>query len=193
MKVSLNWIKDYVKLPEDMDLTRLAYDLTMSTVEVEGAEDLAKRFEHMLVGVVTEVCPHPNADKLRICKTDIGGGDIREIVCGGTNLTAGMRVAVACPGALCRWHGEGEPVEIKEIQAAGRQELRHDLRRRRKSVWGICSPPTRRPTFWISAPLTYPPARSHCRRAGSPRHHSGDRQQVHDQPPRPVGPLRSGP
>ena len=57
MKVSLNWIKDYVKLPEDMDLTRLAYDLTMSTVEVEGAEDLAKRFEHMLVGVVTEVCP----------------------------------------------------------------------------------------------------------------------------------------
>ena len=88
MKVSLNWIKDYVKLPEDMDLTRLAYDLTMSTVEVEGAEDLAKRFEHMLVGVVTEVCPHPNADKLRICKTDIGGGDIREIVCGGTNLTA---------------------------------------------------------------------------------------------------------
>ena len=39
MKVSLNWIKDYVKLPEDMDLTRLAYDLTMSTVEVEGAED----------------------------------------------------------------------------------------------------------------------------------------------------------
>ncbi|MFR6086268.1 MAG: hypothetical protein ACLUIX_02895 [Oscillospiraceae bacterium] len=36
MKVSLNWIKDYVKLPEDMDLTRLAYDLTMSTVEVEG-------------------------------------------------------------------------------------------------------------------------------------------------------------
>lgn len=119
MKVSLNWIKDYVKLPEDMDLTRLAYDLTMSTVEVEGAEDLAKRFEHMLVGVVTEVCPHPNADKLRICKTDIGGGDIREIVCGGTNLTAGMRVAVACPGALCRWHGEGEPVEIKESKLRG--------------------------------------------------------------------------
>ena len=119
MKVSLNWIKDYVKLPEDMDLTRLAYDLTMSTVEVEGAEDLAKRFEHMLVGVVTEVCPHPNADKLRICKTDIGGGDVREIVCGGTNLTAGMRVAVACPGALCRWHGEGEPVEIKESKLRG--------------------------------------------------------------------------
>ena len=77
MKVSLNWIKDYVDLPADMDLKRLAYDLTMSTVEVEGAEDLARRFDHMLVGRIVEVCPHPNADKLQICRTDIGGGDIR--------------------------------------------------------------------------------------------------------------------
>ena len=76
MKVSLNWIKDYVDLPRDMDLTRLAYDLTMSTVEVEGATDLARQFDHMLVGQITEVCPHPNADKLQICRTDIGGGDI---------------------------------------------------------------------------------------------------------------------
>ena len=119
MKVSLNWIKDYVKLPEDMDLTRLAYDLTMSTVEVEGAEDLARRFDHMLVGRVVEVCPHPNADKLQICRTDIGGGDIRDIVCGGTNVRPGMKVAVAAPGAMCRWHGEGEPVEIKEAKLRG--------------------------------------------------------------------------
>ena len=114
MKVSLNWIKDYVDLPRDMDLTRLAYDLTMSTVEVEGATDLARQFDHMLVGQITEVCPHPNADKLQICRTDIGGGDIRDIVCGGINVRPGMKVAVAAPGAMCRWHGEGEPVEIKE-------------------------------------------------------------------------------
>ena len=55
MKVSLNWIKDYVDLPQDMDLTRLAYDLTMSTVEVEGATDLARQFDHMLVGQIAEV------------------------------------------------------------------------------------------------------------------------------------------
>ena len=119
MKVSLNWIKDYVDLPQDMDLTRLAYDLTMSTVEVEGAEDLARRFDHMLVGRIVEVCPHPNADKLQICRTDIGGGDIRDIVCGGTNVRPGMKVAVAAPGAMCRWHGEGEPVEIKEAKLRG--------------------------------------------------------------------------
>ena len=82
MKLSLNWIKDYVKIPETTDLSRLAYDLTMSTVEVEGAHELAKDFENIIVGVICEVLPHPNADKLRVCKVDIGG-EIKDIVCGG--------------------------------------------------------------------------------------------------------------
>ena len=119
MKLSLNWIKDYVKLPEDMDLSRLAYDLTMSTVEVEGAENLAERFEKIIVGEILEVNPHPNADKLRICRVDIGGGESKDIVCGGSNLAVGMKVVVACPGATVRWHGEGEPVEIKNAKLRG--------------------------------------------------------------------------
>ena len=118
MKVSLNWIRDYVKLPEDMDLKRLAYDLTMSTVEVEDAVDLGASFHDMVVGEIREVLPHPNADKLRICRTDIGG-EVKEIVCGGVNLREGMKVAVALPGAVCRWHGEGEPVEIKKSKLRG--------------------------------------------------------------------------
>lgn len=119
MKVSLNWIKDYVKLPDDMDLTRLAYDLTMSTVEVEGAENLAEQFDKIIVGEILEVLPHPNADKLRVCKVDIGGGEVKDIVCGGSNLAVGMKVVVACPGAMVRWHGEGEPVEIKNAKLRG--------------------------------------------------------------------------
>ncbi len=119
MKLSLNWIKDYVQLPEDMDLTRLAYDLTMSTVEVEGAESLAEQFDKIIVGEIKEVLPHPNADKLRICKVDIGEGEIKDIVCGGSNLEVGMKVVVACPGAMVRWHGEGEPVEIKNAKLRG--------------------------------------------------------------------------
>ncbi|MBQ3055467.1 MAG: phenylalanine--tRNA ligase subunit beta [Oscillospiraceae bacterium] len=111
MKVSLNWIKEYVALPEDMDLSRLAYDLTMATVEVEGVTNLADEFQNIIVGQITEVLPHPNAEKLRICKVDIGT-EIKDIVCGGSNLEAGMKVAVACPGAMVRWHGEGEPVKI---------------------------------------------------------------------------------
>ncbi len=119
MKLSLNWIKDYVKLPDDMDLSRLAYDLTMSTVEVEGAEHLAERFDKIVVGKITEVLPHPNADKLRICRVDIGADEIKEIVCGGSNLAENQRVVVACPGAMVRWHGEGEPVEIKNTKLRG--------------------------------------------------------------------------
>ncbi len=119
MKLSLNWIKDYVKIPENMDLTRLAYDLTMSTVEVEGAESLAERYQKIVVGEIKEVLPHPNADKLRICKVDIADGEPHDIVCGGSNLAAGMKVVVACPGAMVRWHGEGEPVEIKNAKLRG--------------------------------------------------------------------------
>ena len=50
MKLSLSWIRDYVNIPEDADLKKLAYDLTMSTVEVEDVEYLAERFENMIVG-----------------------------------------------------------------------------------------------------------------------------------------------
>ena len=119
MKLSLSWIKDYVQIPEDMDLKKLAYDLTMSTVEVEDVEYLARRFDNMLVGVIEKIEPHPNADKLRVCKVDIGGGEIKDIVCGGVNLKEGMRVAVSCPGAVVRWHGEGEPVVIKNSKLRG--------------------------------------------------------------------------
>lgn len=119
MKLSLSWIRDYVDLPKDMDLKRLAYDLTMSTVEVEDAIDLGKQFDNMVVGVIQTIEQHPNADKLRVCKTDIGGGNIQDIVCGGSNLREGQRVAVALPGSFCRWHGAGEPVEIKKSKLRG--------------------------------------------------------------------------
>ena len=119
MKLSLSWIRDYVKIPEDTDLKKLAYDLTMSTVEVEDVEDLARRFDNMVVGVIEKIEPHPNADKLRVCRVDIGDGELKTIVCGGINLTEGMRVAVSCPGAVVRWHGEGEPVVIKNSKLRG--------------------------------------------------------------------------
>ena len=118
MKVSLNWIRDYVQLPADADLKKLAYDLTMSTVEVEDTIELAKQFDHMVVGVINTIEQHPNADKLRVCMTDIGGR-VESIVCGGSNLREGMKVAVALPGSMCRWHGEGEPVEIKKSKLRG--------------------------------------------------------------------------
>ncbi len=118
MKLSLNWIKDYVNLPDDLDLTKLSYDLTMSTVEVEGAENLADAFDHIVVGKILEVAAHPDADKLRVCQVELADG-VHQIVCGGSNLEVGMLVVVSEPGAMVRWHGEGEPVKIKAAKLRG--------------------------------------------------------------------------
>ena len=119
MLISLNWIKEYLDLPADLSVEQLAYDLTMSTVEVEGVHDLAAGLDKVLVGRVLKVLPHPNADKLRVVKVDIGAEAPSSIVCGGTNLVDGQWVAVAVPGAFVRWHGQGEPVEIKPTKLRG--------------------------------------------------------------------------
>jgi phenylalanyl-tRNA synthetase beta chain len=119
MKLSLNWIKEYVKIPEGIETSRIAYDLTMSTVEVENTVNLGEKFDKMTVGVIDEILPHPNADRLKICRTNLGNGEIRDIVCGGINLRTGMKVAVSLPGAMVRWHGAGEPVEIKNAKVRG--------------------------------------------------------------------------
>ena len=119
MKVSLNWIKDYVELPADLEMSRLAYDLTMSTVEVESVTELARKFDNMVVGVINEILPHPNADKLKVCKTNVGSGNECNIVCGGVNLKKGMKVAAALPGARVRWHGAGDLVEIANVKVRG--------------------------------------------------------------------------
>lgn len=85
---------------------------------VERMEYFGKKFEKMVVGVVTEVSAHPNADKLKIAKTDIGNKHV-EIVCGGMNLEEGQKVVVGLPGAKVRWHGEGDLVELVETKIRG--------------------------------------------------------------------------
>lgn len=119
MKVSLNWVKKYVQLPEDLTNEQLAYDLTMRTVEVENVESSADKFENIVVGVIRSVEPHPDADRLRVCMVDVGDGEDKQIVCGGSNLYEGEKVVVSKPGAMVYWHGEGEPVAIKETKMRG--------------------------------------------------------------------------
>lgn len=119
MLVSLNWLKQYTDLPEDLTMEQLAYDLTMRTVEVEGWHNPGHDLDKVVVGKILEVNPHPNADKLRICQVDAGLGKVLQIVCGGTNLYVGELIALALAGSFVRWHGEGEPVEIKDSKLRG--------------------------------------------------------------------------
>ena len=119
MKVSLNWIKKYVDLPEDLTPKQIAYDLTLRTVEVEDVEDTAEKFHDIVVGKILEIREHPNADMLKLCITDIGEDEPVQIVCGGSNLYEGEYVVVSKPGAEVVWHGQGEPVKIKKTKMRG--------------------------------------------------------------------------
>ena len=119
MKFSLNWIRQYTDLPSGLTLSQLSHDLTMRTVEVEGAVNPAADLEQIVAAEILAVDPHPKADRLSVCSVNIGRPDPVTIVCGGINLAVGQTVAVALPGSKVRWHGEEEPVEIKAAKLRG--------------------------------------------------------------------------
>jgi phenylalanyl-tRNA synthetase beta chain len=100
MKISLNWIRDYVAL--DAPVAELTHAITFLGFEVEHvASTGAPRLDHVVVGEVLTRVKHPNADKLSVCSVDIGpAGGVRTIVCGAQNYTVGDRVPVALPGAV---------------------------------------------------------------------------------------------
>lgn len=125
MKVSFNWIREYVELPADLTMEKLAFDLTMRTVEVEGWENLATAFKKIVAGRIVAVDPHPQADRLRVVQVDVGEFDDQgalkpaQVVCGGSNLEVDQMVILARPGSWVRWHGEGELVELKTSKLRG--------------------------------------------------------------------------
>ncbi|EKD47796.1 MAG: hypothetical protein ACD_65C00285G0004 [uncultured bacterium] len=123
MKLSLSWLKDYIKLPDDLTPRQIADLLTLHTAEVESVENQGKGFANMVVGKIMEVKKHPNADKLRIVMTDIGHGSLVQIVCGGGNLKDNMLVAVALPGAFVKWHGEGDLVKLEQAKIRGEESF----------------------------------------------------------------------
>lgn len=123
MRVSLNLIKKYVDLPKTITNDKIAYDMTLRTVEVEGVENIGEKFHDIVVGKILEVKPHPNADKLRVCIVDIGEDAPVQIVCGGSNLYVDEYVVVCKPGAVVVWHGEGDPVKIEKTKMRGEESF----------------------------------------------------------------------
>ncbi len=119
MRVSLNLIKKYVDLPKNLTDKQIAYDMTLRTVEVDKVEDVSLKYHDIVVGKILEIKKHPNADRLKICITDIGEDKPVQIVCGGSNLYEGEYVVVSKPGAEVVWHGEGEPVKVKVAKMRG--------------------------------------------------------------------------
>jgi phenylalanyl-tRNA synthetase beta chain len=119
MKISVNWLKDYIKFEQDTET--IGNMLTMSGLEVEGIdayEQVPGGLKGLVIGEVLTAKPHPNADRLSVTTVDIGEAEPKPIVCGAPNVAAGQKVVVATVGAMLYPEG-GEPFAIKKAKIRG--------------------------------------------------------------------------
>ncbi len=119
MKISLNWLKEYIEISESPE--EIAHILTMTGLEVEGietVETIKGGLNGVVIGEVMECAKHPNADKLSITSVDIGEEELLPIVCGAPNVRAGQKVLIAKVGTTLYPLG-GEGFKIKKTKIRG--------------------------------------------------------------------------
>ncbi len=97
MQFPESWLREFCNPP--LTTAQLAETLTMAGLEVEELKPVAPPFTHIVVGEIKEAVQHPNADRLRVCKVDVGQGALLDIVCGAPNARVGIKVPCALVGA----------------------------------------------------------------------------------------------
>ena len=120
MKIPLSWLKEYIDV--DMPVPELAHRLTMAGIEV-GEVDVIGGWTEVFVGHVTDVRPHPNADRLRLCVVSTGNEEL-EVVCGAPNVAADQNICFAKVGAnVYNTHTERyeilETAKIRGVESQG--------------------------------------------------------------------------
>lgn len=98
MKFSELWVREWVN--PAIGTEQLCEQITMLGLEVDGVENIAGDFNGVVVGEVVECAQHPDADKLRVTKVNVGDERLLDIVCGAPNCRQGLKVACAVEGAL---------------------------------------------------------------------------------------------
>ncbi len=119
MKISLNWLKQYIDIPSTPE--QLSEILTDLGLEVEGMEEklaIPGGLDGLVVGEVTTCDRHPNADRLSLTTVDIGAEEVLQIVCGAPNVGVGQKVVVATVGTTL-YPIEGDPFKIKKGKIRG--------------------------------------------------------------------------
>ena len=115
MQFPESWLREFCN--PAVSTQQLADILTMAGLEVEALQPVAPAFCQVVVGEITEAVQHPNADRLRVCKVDVGSGVLLNIVCGAPNARAGIRVPCALVGAELPSAntdvGDAKPLQIK--------------------------------------------------------------------------------
>ncbi|MEX0680632.1 MAG: phenylalanine--tRNA ligase subunit beta [Balneolales bacterium] len=118
MKISYNWLSQY--LSEIPDPQKTAERLTLTGLEVEEMQQTGSAFRGIVVGEVLEVHPHPDADRLVVCKVDTGDGTHSQIVCGAPNVATGQKVVVATVGSVLPVTlPDGSPFKIRKAKIRG--------------------------------------------------------------------------
>ncbi|HRB71712.1 MAG TPA: phenylalanine--tRNA ligase subunit beta [Flavobacterium sp.] len=121
MRISYNWLKQFIKLDwNSEDTAALLTDLGLEVEGVDKYESLKGGLEGVVVGHVLTCIPHPNADRLRVTTVDLGEGTPVQIVCGAPNVAAGQKVAVATIGTKL-YDKEGVAFEIKKGKIRGEE------------------------------------------------------------------------
>lgn len=121
MKISYNWLKQYIDIPESAE--EIGKTLTSTGLEVESVEPFETvrgGLKGLVIGEVLTCAKHPNADKLSVTTVDVGGEQPLRIVCGAPNVAAGQRVVVATPGTTVHPF-KGEPFAINTAKIRGEQ------------------------------------------------------------------------
>lgn len=116
MRVPESWLRQYCS--PDWTSAELAERLTMAGLEVEETETFAPSFTGVVVGEVTAVADHPNADKLRVCEVNTGAETL-SIVCGAPNVAAGVKVPCALNGAVLPGGFAIKPVKMRGVRSNG--------------------------------------------------------------------------
>ncbi|MDO8706873.1 MAG: phenylalanine--tRNA ligase subunit beta [Sulfuricaulis sp.] len=117
MKISEKWLREWVS--PKLDTRALAHRLTMAGLEVSAVESVAPNLDQVVVGEITSVAPHPSADKLRLCRVNIGKGGKLDIVCGAANAAVGMKAPVALAGATLPNGTKIKQTEIRGVSSSG--------------------------------------------------------------------------
>jgi phenylalanyl-tRNA synthetase beta chain len=121
MKISYNWIKQFIKIDwQSEETAALLTDLGLEVEVVEKYQSVKGGLEGIVVGHVLTCVPHPDADRLKITTVDLGDGVPVQIVCGASNVAAGQKVPVATIGTVL-YDKEGESFTIKKGKIRGQE------------------------------------------------------------------------
>ena len=98
MRVPLSWLKEFVNL-DGFSVEEIAKQITLAGSEISSIETTGGDIPGVIIGKIVSVHKHPDADKLSVCKVDVGDGDTLSIVCGAPNVKEGIYVPIAMIGA----------------------------------------------------------------------------------------------